>query len=408
MHDKPLPDLGNERTTLGRAASYVAAGLATLGLVGLAVALVLGWLRADGLRYFFHAYLVSYTFYLSISLGALFLVVLHHATRAGWSVTIRRLAEILAGNMPLLALLFLPVLIPIMLGNHSLYEWTNPAVVGHSALLEHKTPYLNVAFFTARAVLYFAVWWLLARFYFVRSLEQDASGDPALTIQMERASGPALLMFAVTLTFASFDWLMSLEPAWFSSIFGVYYFSGAAVGALATIILIAALLQASGRLTATITIEHYHDLGKLLLGFVIFWGYIAFSQYMLIWYANVPEETVWYLERQSGAWAAVSLALLFGHLIIPFFGLLSRQAKRRTWILAFWAAWLLAFHWLDLSWLVMPSLDAPGLSFGLIDICLILSLGSLYLAGLLVVAGQRSLIPLRDPRLPEALAFENY
>lgn len=408
MHEKPLPDLGNERTALGRAAGRIAAGLAVLGVAGLAVALVLGWLRADGLHYFFHAYLVSYAFYLSISLGALFLVALHHATRAGWSVTIRRLAEILAGNMPLLALLFLPILVPIMLGNHSLYEWTNPAVVGKSELLEHKTPYLNVAFFTVRAVLYFAVWWLLARFYFVRSLEQDDSGDPALTIQMERASGPALLLFALTLTFASFDWLMSLEPAWFSSIFGVYTFSGATVAVLATIILFAAALQANGRLTTTITTEHYHDLGKLLFGFVIFWGYIAFSQYMLIWYANIPEETFWYRERQTGVWAGVSLALLFGHLIIPFLGLLSREAKRRKWLLAFWAVWLLVFHWLDLYWLVMPSLDAPGLPFGLIDVCLILGLGSLYLAGVLVVAGQRSLIPVRDPRLPEALAFENY
>lgn len=408
MHETMVPDLGSERTTLGARARQAAVMLAIVGIVGMLFGTGLGWMRGDGWASFFHAYLVAFAFFLSISLGGLFFVALHHVTRAGWSVTIRRLAELLAATMPLLAVLFLPILVPILLGSSSLYVWNNPQVVKADEALQHKAGYFGLTFFTIRAVLYFAVWWLLARFFLVLSREQDESSDPELTVQMERASPPALLLFAATVTFASFDWLMSLEPAWFSSIFGVYYFAGTTLGAIGAIILAAVALQASGRLSLTITTEHYHDLGKLLLGFIIFWGYIAFSQYMLIWYANLPEETTWYQPRQTGSWAVVSLALLFGQLIIPFFGLLSRSVKRRPRLLAFWALWTLAFHWLDMYWLVMPSFSPDRVPFGLIDVAIFAGFGCLYLASLIVVAGQHSLIPLGDPRLPEALAFENH
>jgi hypothetical protein len=202
---------------------------------------------------------------------------------------------------------------------------------------------------------------------------------------------------------------MSLSPHWFSTIYGVYFFSGAVVAFFAAIILAAAALQLSGRLKNSISIEHYHDLGKLLFAFVIFWGYIAFSQYLLIWYANIPEETQWYLARQSGPWVWVSLVLLFGNLLIPFFGLLSRHAKRRKWSLSFWAVWLLVMHWIDLYYLVMPSLGGQSatLPFSAIDICLFLGIGGVYLAGLVHTAGQRPLLPVADPRLKESLAFEN-
>jgi hypothetical protein len=217
----------------------------------------------------------------------------------------------------------------------------------------------------------------------------------------------ALLLFAFTVTFASFDWLMSLSPRWFSTIFGVYFFSGAVVAFFAAIILAAMVLQLLGRLKTTVTIEHYHDLGKLLFAFVVFWGYIAFSQYLLMWYANIPEETGWYLVRQSGPWRWVALALLFGNLLIPFCGLLSRHVKRWKWSLAFWAAWLLAMHWLDLYWIIMPNLSPSALPLGAIDACLFLGIGGVYLAGLIHVAGQHPLLPIADPRLGESLAFEN-
>jgi hypothetical protein len=303
--------------------------------------------------------------------------------------------------------LFVPIVAPVLLGSHSLYAWNDPSTVAGDALLRGKAAYLNPGFFGVRCVIYLAVWWLLARFYWRQSLEQDRTGDPSLTLSMERLSPIALLLYSVTVTFASFDWLMSLSPRWYSTIFGVYFYSGAVVGFFAAMILAAIALQGCGRLKTSVTVEHYHDLGKLLFAFVIFWGYIAFSQYLLIWYANLPEEAEWYVARQSGPWVWVSLGLLFGNLLIPFFGLLSRHVKRRKWSLAFWAAWLLVMHWIDLYWIIMPSISPQTLPLGPIDGCLFLGLGGVYLAGLLHLAGQHALVPLADPRLGESLTFEN-
>jgi hypothetical protein len=397
----------DEQTTLGGLASRVKLTLGLAGATALAAGLALGWSSGDGLRYFLHSYLLNYCYVLSIALGALFFVALQHAARAGWSVTVRRLAELLAAPMPLLAVLSLPIIVPALAGDGRLYLWADARAVAADELLRHKAPYFNPFFFALRWAGYFAVWWLLARFFLRRSLEQDHSGDPALTLRMERLSGPALLLLFCTVSFAAFDWLMSLAPDWSSTIFGVYYFAGAVVGFLAALILLALLLQAGGRLQASVTVEHYHDLGKLLFAFVIFWGYIAFSQYLLIWYGDIPEETRWYLVRQTGGWVTVSLLLLFVHLPVPFFGLLSREAKRRKALLGFWAAWMLAAHWLDLYWLVMPSVSPAAPPLGVVDLCCLLGIAGLYLAGVARAAEGVALAPLRDPRLAESLAFEN-
>ena len=211
-------------------------------------------------------------------------------------------------GLPIVRFAVVPTL---TLPTHNPFAWADPAKVAGNALLAHKAPYLSPAFFIVRWLFYFLVWGWLAKSFLKRSVRQDSSGDPAETLAMERLSGPALLLLAATMTFASFDWLMSLSPEWFSTIFGVYFFSGAMVAFLAAVIVFAMILQASGRLSESVTVEHYHDLGKLLFAFVIFWGYIAFSQYLLIWYANIPEETDWLLVRQRGGWTAVSLLLLF-------------------------------------------------------------------------------------------------
>jgi len=407
----------DERTSLAGTGGGTALLLGAIGAGLLIVGVVLGTTQEEGLRYFFHAYLTSFAFLLSISLGALFFVALQHATRAGWSVTVRRLAELLAANMPLLLVLFLPVLLSVLVAggelnvggqawHDPLYEWNHPEAVAANPLLAHKAPYLSADWFAARAVVYFAIWILAARFYLRRSRQQDENREPAATLAVERVSPVVLLLFALSVTFASFDWLMSLAPEWFSTIFGVYYFSGAAVGSLAVMILAAVALQARGLLAESITTEHYHDLGKLLFAFVFFWGYIAFSQYMLIWYGNIPEETQWYLVRQEGAWRGLSVVLLFGHLLIPFLGLISREAKRRKALLAFWAAWMLVFHWLDVYYLVMPSLGTTGLPLGAIDACCLMGLTVIYLGGLRWIAADRPLVPLADPRRSEALGFE--
>jgi hypothetical protein len=417
MHTRPANTIGpthdGERLTLGALARPLSCLAWLVGVVGMAGGIALGWHCNDDLIYFYHSYLLNYCFFLSISLGALFSVALDHACRAGWNVNLRRLAEIMAANIPTLTFLFLPIIVPVLLGSHGLYGWNSRSAIAGDALLGHKAAYLNAGFFGVRCVAYFAVWGFLARFYLTRSLEQDETRDPALTLRMERLSPLALVLFAVTVTFASFDWLMSLTPHWFSTIYGVYFFSGAVVAFFAAIILAAVGLQLSGRLRRSISIEHYHDLGKLLFAFVIFWGYIAFSQYLLMWYANMPEETGWYLTRQSGLWLWVSLVLLFGNLLIPFCGLLSRQAKRRKWSLCFWSVWLLVMHWIDLYYLVMPdmklttSVPPSGPLLGATNICLFLGIGGLYLAGLLHTAGQRPLLPVADPRLQESMAFEN-
>jgi hypothetical protein len=405
-HDQPL--LSSDELTLPSAASRrLGHRLAVAGGVCLVIALLLGWWRGDALEHFLHAYLTNYVFFLSISLGGLFFVALHHASRAGWSVCVRRVMEVLGANVLLMALLFLPILAGTLFGGRSLYEWTVAEVVEGDQILEGKRAYLNVAGFILRAVLYFGVWIVLTWFFWRRSLEQDESGDVNLSLRMEKVSYPALLLFAITISFASFDWLMSLTPHWFSTAYGVYYFSGAAVATLSAAILLLIGLQARGQLATAITTEHYHELGKLLFAFIIFWGYIAFSQYMLIWYANIPEETEWYMPRQEGGWVAISLLLLFGHLFIPFLGLMSRHAKRSKKILGFWAAWMLVVHWIDMFYLVAPDTENPGVRFGLIDLFCLVGLALVFVAGLLLLAGGRSLVPAKDPRLGESLGFEN-
>jgi len=403
-----IPDNPPEQTTLDGAGNRAVAVLAPLGGVALLIAFLVGLFGEQGLSRFFHAYLVGYCFVLSFSLGALLFVAVQHATRSGWSVTVRRLAEIIAGAMPVLVILFLPIVVPVLLGDDSLYGWADAEMVQSDPHLQHKAGYLSPAFFGMRCVVYFLVWGLLARFFLARSCEQDQSGDPRLTLRMQRVSAPALLALFLTITFAAFDWLMSLEPEWFSTIYGLYFFSGAVVGFLGLLIIAAVWLQRSGRLTESITVEHYHDLGKLLFAFVVFWGYIAFSQYMLIWYANIPEESVWYLERQSGPWLWVGLGLLFGHLILPFLGLLPRTVKRSKLLLGAWAVWMLVIHWIDIYWLVMPTFAPRHLPFGAMDACCIISVGCLMLAAIVKAARKCELIPTKDPRLDESLTFENF
>ncbi|MFW6032344.1 MAG: quinol:cytochrome C oxidoreductase, partial [Phycisphaeraceae bacterium] len=241
---------------------------------------------------------------------------------------------------------------------------------------------------------------------------QDETGEPGLTVRMERLSPVAVLAFAVTLTFAAFDLLMSLDPKWYSTIFGVYYFSGAFLGAVSTMILSIVGLKRLGMLKV-VDEDHLHDLGKWLFAFVFFWGYIAFSQYMLIWYANLPETTYWFdlrgmttvPERITG-WTGVALALLIGHLLIPFAGLLSRHVKRRGGLLALWAAWLLVFHWLDLYWVVMPLYSRAWL-VPIVEVLAVIGLAGLYFGAVVHRAADHSLVPAKDPRMGESLSFEN-
>jgi hypothetical protein len=376
-------------------------------LVALCVAALLG--QRSGWSGFFRSYLLNYCFVLSLALGALFFVMLQHLTRAGWSVTVRRLAELVAGTMPVLAVLFLPLLVPLVTGNPSVWPWASPDAVAQDAsgLLQHKHPYLNVNFFILRCAIYFAVWIALARFFLRTSAAQDATGDPGFTLRMQWWSAPGMVLYGLTVTFFAIDALMSLHPDWYSTIFGVYFFSGCLVGFFALLALLMYGVQRAGGLTESITAEHYHDVGKLAFGFVVFWAYIAFSQYLLIWYANLPEETAWYRPRQGDTWwIGVSLLLLFGHFVAPFIALLSRWPKRRQGVLAGVAVWLLLMHWLDLYYLVGPRPhdgDPAGAPLHATDVVLLVGLGGLFLYAILRLMTRHALLPEHDPRLAEAL-----
>lgn len=354
--------------------------------------------------HFIYTYLVAFMFWLTIGVGALFFVMLQHLTGARWSIVIRRLAEQLAMLLPLMLLL----LLPILAGLPWLYPWVNAHAVGPDRLLQGKHSYLNVPFFVIRALVYFGVWIGLAWIMISRSLRQDVTGDPALGESMRRWSAPGMILFAVTLTFASFDWVMSLDPHWYSTIFGIYIFAGALVAIFSTLILIGIAARGTAVLGARLTLDHFHDLGKLLFGFVIFWAYIAFSQFLLIWMGNIPEETVWYLHRwASPGWRAISYVLLFGHFILPFIFLLPRSNKRNRFTLGLAALWLLAMHYLDLYWLIMPNLSHVRVPWHAIDLFLPLAMGCLFFWCYLYRLERQPMIPMRDPHLAESIAFEN-
>jgi hypothetical protein len=404
MHDhgKKL-DITTETRHLDSVAGKTMVTAAAVGVIGLGggAAMLLG--GDEGMTHFLQSYLVSFSFWLSLALGGLFFVLLQHLTRAGWSVVVRRMAEGIAANVHLMFLLA----IPILAGLPHLYHWAHPGVMEHDALLAAKSGFLNPTFFTIRVVIYFLIWSVLAWYFFRTSVAQDLTGDPALTLKMERRSGPGMVLFALSINFAAFDLLMSLDPHWFSTIFGVYYYSGSVVVFCAVMPIMMFWLQSTGRLQRAVTIEHYHDFGKLLFAFTVFWAYIAFSQYLLIWYGNLPEETGWFLRRQEGGWVWVSLGLLFGHFVVPFLILISRLFKRRPLLLSIAGLWMVAMHWMDLYWLAGPEFGGGGPHVGLADVLLFVGLGGLFFLVWTYRMKRHSLVPERDPRLAESLAFEN-
>lgn len=382
--------------------------------VGGFVALLAGtWLGSFSLgqRFGMSAYLTAFMYCLTIAIGSLFFVLIQHLCRVGWSVVVRRVAELMMVMLVPLAILFLPVLASAVGGD--LYAWNQPGYAeSHgidAAVWQEKERWLNPQWFTIRSIIYLAIWTGLAVWYFRTSRQQDATGEVTLTERMQAWSGPAIIAFAFCTTFAAFDWMMSLAPMWFSTMFGVYVFTGGVLSAHAAITVITYVLQRSGAMRDEVTVEHYHDLGKLIFGFVCFWGYIGFSQFMLIWYANIPEETHWFYERQYEPWGALSFVLIFLHWGVPLFGTMSRHVRRRPGTMAFWGAYVLVFHFIDILWVVMPEAgQGIGGATGLLATLLCwLGMVALMVGLILRVADGTKLVPVRDPRLRESLAFEN-
>lgn len=355
-------------------------------------------------HHFYFSYLVSFSFFTTLTLGALFFVLKQHISRAGWSVVVRRVPEVLMQNIRLMAVLFIPILI----GMYDLYHWTHKEAVMHDHLLQWKAPYLNVGFFILRACAYFGIWFFLTKKLYNNSLAQDETGDSSITLNSQKTATYGILLFAITLTFAFIDWVMSLTPHWYSTIFGIYFFAGAMVVVMAALSLIFMGLSKFGYLSNIVTVEHYHDFGKWLYGFNIFWSYIAFSQYFLIWYANIPEETIWFASHFAGSWNFVAILLAVGHFAVPFIMFMSRHAKRCLPFNACMAIWLIFMHFVDMYWLVMPNAHPGGVHISMGDIVSFLGIGGVYFGFFIKNLSKVSLIPKNDPRLDESLNFKNF
>ena len=368
-------------------------------------------LRGQNPQQFYFSYLTAYMTFLAIGLGGLFFVLLQHAVRAGWSIVVRRIAENAMITLPVMAVLA----IPIFLGIHDLFHWSHIEAVEQDSVLLAKQAYLNESGFFTRGIIFLVIWTLFSVVFYRWSTQQDhASGAAveALSHRMRAFAPLGLILFALTLTFAGIDWIMSLDPHWFSTIFGVYYFAGAVVSIHAFLAVVLVLLQGSGYLRSVVTNEHYHDIGKMMFAFSVFWAYIAFSQYMLIWYASIPEETYWFAYRGQGDWLTLSLVLVFGRFAIPFVLFMSRRWKRRGSTLLFWAFWMLTAQFIDMYWLIQPVLahehGTHEIHFGLVDVLTLLGIGGVFLGVFTWALGRRRLVPVGDPRLSESLRFENF
>ncbi len=406
------PEYTADNIRLGALGQSLFTKAAGAGALGLALAVGLGSAEGDGFKHFSLSYTTAYVWLLTLGLGALFWVTLQNLVNSHWSIVLRRVVELIAAQAPLLAVLALPIVVPVFMGTSSIYVWSDHAVVEANHTLHKKAAYLNGGFFLVRFVFYFAFWSLLARYFLKSSLAQDSSKDPAgIAGKMRAVSGPAMIMFGLTLTFCSIDLIMSLDPMWFSTIFGVYFLASCVLANNSFVALVAMWLQKRGVLKNSVTTEHFHDLGKMMFAFTVFWAYTGFSQFMLIWYANIPEETGWYKERFAGGWTSgwglLAATLLFGHFVIPFFGLLSRHIKRRRPTLAFWAIWQLVMVYLDMYWMVMPTLKTESPPFSLIDLGCVIGVFGVFVAGIAMRAKNLNLMPTGDPRLPKSLAFEN-
>ena len=366
-------------------------------LVGLGVAIFLIGLFMDPQRLWGSVLLNSY-YLLGLALAGLFLIAVQYLSSAGWGVVLRRIPEAMVALLPYgLAGISL-----VLLLRPSLYSWVglvrdDPILVGFRGF------WLSYGFFLARAVLYGAIWLAFARAILRHSRAQDRDGNVSHTHRNTALSAGFVVLFSLSFWLASFDWVMSLEPTWFSTIFGVYNFAGLFSSGLACVVIIVVWLQGQGVLRGIVTEEHLHDLGKLLVGFTCFWAYIWFSQYMLIWYANIPEETEYFIVRSSGAWGVLLILNVMLNWVVPFLALLPRGSKRSGSFMVKIALVILAGRWLDLYLMIFPSLSKNGPPFGLYEIGLTLGAAGLFGVIILAALSRAPLVPLKDPLLRESM-----
>jgi hypothetical protein len=367
------------------------------GVLGVVLA-VAGYFMSSADR-FFQAYLVAYTFWMSVVLGSLALLMVQHLSGGVWGIVLRRPFEAAVRTIPVMAVLF----IPIALGMHSIYEWSHEGITATDPIIAAKAPYLNTTFFLARQVAYFVIWGTMGYLLSTWSAEHDRTGDPALLDKMSRLSGGGLVVYFITITFAMVDWTMSVNPHWFSTIWGLLYIGGQGLSAFAFGICVLFLLSQTAPLNRVITTHHFHDLGKFLFAFLMLWAYLSFSQFLIIWSANIPEEIPHYLDRWENSWKYLSIFIVVGHFIVPYALLLSRDLKKNAGKLRIIATWILLARLADYYWHVAPELHKDGLTVSLLDVALPLALGGVFISLFVSQLSGRSLLPVNDPALEKAL-----
>jgi len=369
-----------------------------VGILGLAACVIGAFLNPEQ---FYQSYLFGYLFWIGLPLGSIVLLSLHHMVAGGWGFVIQRILESGSRTVPLMAILVLPILF----GVKELYVWAQPNVVVADQILQHKQAYLNPTFFTVRTAIFFLIWSILFYLLTKWSGDQDKSGDPALTTRLERLGGPAILLYVLTVTFASIDWVMSLDPHWFSTIFGFMFVVGQALLTLAFATLAVSQLVNHKPLAGVIQRKHFHDLGNLILAFVALWAYMAVSQFLIIWSGNLPEEIPWYLHRSHGGWQWLAIFVVLFHFAAPFMLLLMRRNKRNATILARIAIGIIIMRFFDLYWILAPNFHPDVFSIHWMYVAAPVGIGGVWLAVFLSSLKNRPLLPLKDPRLQEA--FEN-
>ena len=378
-------------------------------LIGLALLAIGGGLAGmgfanDSVRASYNLVIV-FLWLFSVGFGALFLIALEHIVGVDWSVPFRRITEILAG-----VVFIVPIIaIPLLLNLDQVFVWLNPQIVEADKYIQGKAPYLNESFFIMRNVAIFAV---MIIFFFLlpgRSFRQDKNPNPKSAKLSAKFSAIFFPIFAISITVIGMDWLMSLEPKWFSTIFGVYYFAGSVLSALSILTIIVITLKDNGYLSKYITEDHYYNLGGLMFAFTNFWAYIAFSQFLLIWYANIPDETMWYMDRSEGGWWVMSLGIIFVRFGIPYLLLVTRPSKSNPFRLRIIAMWVFLAHYYDLYWMIMPEYakrnGVDGPIFGLTE----LSAPFIVVGAIMLVLGiwskNRNLMPVGDPKFKKGLEF---
>lgn len=390
---------------MNRPHSYKApASLDRLGTLGLgvgvlgAVALAVGYFTAHD--QFFRSYLVGWVLWTGVALGSLAFAMINHLTGGGWGIAARRIFEASSRTLPLLAVLF----VPIALGIHSLYHWSHADAVAKDPLLQHKAAYLNSPGFLIRTAIFFLIWIVISHLLSKWSAAQDDAPSLDLIAKMKKVSAAGLLLLGITATLASVDWVMSTDPHYYSSIYGIWLLGGFGLSAMAFTILIVRQLADREPMDHVFTKVHFHDYGKLLFAFTMLWTYFSLSQFLITWSGNIPEEAIWYQNRITGGWQYVGIGLAVFHWAFPFLLLLSRERKRNVHRLALVAGWLLIMRAVDLYWHIAPNYSKGVFKLHWLDVAAPLAIGGLFLAFFVRELKKRSLVPVNDPYLEEALA----